>query len=79
MFVHVYLSEEICWEMVKTKNVRFKFPTKHIKGVSDYKPSAFMLWFMKYEVTVLVKTKTTWDLETTYSNLKNQIIIDSQF
>ena len=66
MFVHVYLSEEICWEMVKPKNVRFKFPTKHIKGVSVYKPSAFMLWFIKFEVTVTVKTKTTWDLETTY-------------
>ena len=61
MFVHVYLSEEICWEMVKPKNVRFKFPTKHIKGVSFYKPSVFMLWFIKFEVTVTV-----------FSNVMNQ-------
>ena len=65
--------------MVKPQNVRFKFPTKHIKGVSVYKPSAFMLWFIKFEVTVTVKTKTTWELETTYSNFKNQKIIDFQF
>ena len=63
--------------MVKPKNVRFKFPTKHIKGVSVYKPSAFMLWFIKYEITVAAKTKTTWDLETTYSNFENPNLIDS--
>ena len=47
--------------MVKPKNVGFKFPTKHIKGVSVYKPSVFMLWFIKFEVTVTV-----------FSNVRNQ-------